>query len=108
MCRPLHLDNPDVIKRKANNENLYLIIDNKKIKITCYFDKLIEDLKSFCDDIIIIEDNDDIWKEAYSKRLGILIAANKYNGFYLIQSLRFVGKEVFDDIIKEEKRRNKK
>ena len=107
LCEVIAIDHPDHIKRKKGNiDHVYIKYNNKKIELTCCFEKFVESLNQICDDIVIIEDNENInekWKTVYSKKLGIIANANlfKDDKDYYIRSIRFTGKEVFDSIVTE-------
>ena len=107
LCEVITIDHPDHIKRKNGNiDHVYIKYDNKKIELTCFFEKFVESLNQICDDIVIIEDNENInekWNTVYSKKLGIIANANlfKDDKDYYIHSIRFTGKEVFDSIVTE-------
>lgn len=107
LCEAIAIDHPEHIKRKKGNiDHVYIIYDNKKIELTCFFEKFVESLNQICDDIVIIEDDENInekWKTVYSKKLGIIANANlfKDDRDYYIRSIRFTGKEVFDSIVTE-------
>jgi len=97
MCRPIGLDNPYVLKRKLEDHKIYIKYNNNEIKITCYFQKFIEDLKVICDDLVINESYSDNKKHfyAYSEKLGITFSGIEEFNQLLIHYLCFYGKDTF-------------
>lgn len=106
VCRAIAIDNPEIKRRGLEEKHVYIVYDNKKIELTCVFDKFIENLNQICDDIVIIDDvyevSDVKWKTAHSKELGIIAYANQFNdNNYYIQAIHFTGKDAFNDSISE-------
>ena len=106
LCWVAVIDHPDHVKRQNGDiEHLYIICENKKIEITCLYEKFIDNLNQLSGDITIVEDNSDIeqsTKFIYSTKLGIIADAilSKNDGQYYIRSINFTGKEVFNRIIR--------
>lgn len=106
VCRAIAIDNPEIKRRGLKEKHVYIVYDNKKIELTCVFDKFIENLNQICDDIVIIDNVYEVpgvkWKTAHSKELGIVAYANQFDdNNYYIQSIHFTGKDVFNDSINE-------
>lgn len=106
VCRAIAIDNSEIKRRGLKEKHVYIVYDNKKIELTCVFDKFIENLNQICDDIFIIDDVYEVldvkWKTAYSKELGIIAYANQFDdNNYYIQAIHFTGKDAFNDSISE-------
>ena len=97
MCRPIGLDSPYILKRKMEEHKIYIKYNNNEIKITCYFQKFNEDLKTICDDLVIDESYSDNKKHfyAYSEKLGITLSGIEDYNQLLIHYLCFYGKDTF-------------
>ena len=112
LCQPLGIDYPDHIKKSKKRDYVYIEYGNTIIELTCKFEKLKNDLDKICDDIILSKE-DDCYLVASSKKLGIIIIAEKNNNqeykdefeFY-IRYIKFVGKEQFKKF-EDEERNNK-
>lgn len=109
LCKPIVIDNPEhvnqIIKRNLTLDKVYLEYNDKKIEVTCYFDKFINELKEICDDLMITQEIDESndksirWNVANSKKLGIILAAHEIDNIFYIHALRFNGNESFQKSI---------
>ena len=109
MCKPIVIDNPghvnQIIKRNLILYKVYLEYNDKKIEVTCYFDKFIKDLKEICDNLMITQEIDESNGKsirrnvANSKKLGIILAEQEIDNTFYIHALRFNGNESFQKSI---------
>lgn len=96
--RTITLDNPENIKRNMIDK-VYLKCGSSIIRLTCRTDKLLNNLKIICDDLVIRKEEPDI--RFYSKSLGIMGYANKFNDYYYTQCITFSNEKIFNEKINE-------
>lgn len=91
------LDGAETIRRYGNkHDTLTFIYENKKLEVTCYFEKFINRIKNICSDIKIVEN--DKYLTAFSDSLGIIINAEIFNydtQKKIIRSIIFCGKNEY-------------
>ena len=91
-------DNPENIKRNMIDK-VYLKCNNTIVRLTCQTDKLINNLNRICNDLV--QKNKGEYIEFYSKSLGIIGYANKFNDDYYTQYITFSNEEIFNKKIDE-------
>lgn len=96
--RTITLDNPENIKRNMIDK-VYLKCNNTIVRLTCQTDKLINNLNRICNDLV--QKNKGEYIEFYSKSLGIIGYANKFNDDYYTQYITFSNEEIFNKKIDE-------
>jgi len=107
LCKALFIDSPEIVKRDKNRKDeVYIMCNGIKIKITSDYNTFIEELKKICDDIKTIEIPDKSYTLTVSEQLGIIITAENINGNFLIRYISFCGKDVFYEKIRLHKEEN--
>lgn len=96
--RTITLDNPENIKRNMINK-VYLKFNNSIVRLTCQTDKIIKNLNMICNDLVV--KNNEEYINFYSKTLGIIGYANKFNDYYYTQFITFSSEEIFNRKIAE-------
>lgn len=96
--RTITLDNPENIKRNMINK-VYLKFNNSIVRLTCQTDKIIKNLNMICNDLVV--KNNEEYINFYSKTLGIIGYANKFNDYYYTQFITFSSEEIFNKKIAE-------
>lgn len=101
-CKAVAIDSPEN-KKYGQEKYVYIIYNNKRVALTCMFNQFIENISQICDDIVIDEVQNKKMKIAYSKTLGIVAYADQFKDeqFYCVQTIHFMGKDIFDEKINE-------
>lgn len=103
LCKPTFIDNPYDIKKGRNNDELFFVLDGVSIRINGYYDQVLTSLKKISNDFVEFEYSDMEYptKGTYSKKLGIIIFAQKYEDYYCIFKLWILGENEFERFVND-------
>lgn len=103
LCRPIGIGDSNAPLNRQNKDQLIIVIDGFNVNINCHYFEVLRNFEQLSDSFVEIDnfDFDYPTKLAYSEKLGVIIFSQKYGDEYIVQNIRFLGRNEFMSVLSE-------
>lgn len=103
LCRPIGIGDSNAPLNRQNKDQLIIVIDGFNVNINCHYFEVLRNFEQLSDSFVEIDDFDFDYptKLAYSEKLGVIIFSQKYGDEYIVQNIRFLGRNEFMSVLSE-------
>lgn len=107
LCRPIGIGDSNAPLNRQNKDQLIIVIDGFNVNINCHYFEVLRNFEQLSDSFVEIDDFDFDYptKLAYSEKLGVIIFSQKYGDEYIVQNIRFLGRNEFMSVLSEIKKK---